>query len=250
MMSLLFSLLDFFVENLPSLRLTLWLFPCCLLWCFLTLYIAGIAKKDWGWPTGYSRKIFHFVIFFSAYMVQVIYDLKGVFILGWSASLVVFYACYKGTGNHYFEALAREKDAPFRTRYILYSYLATLVGGVFSNLFFHEFAIFGYAITGISDAIAEPIGTKYGKHTYRVFSFNQSKISERSIEGSIAVFLSALVISVCIVYTSALFTISFPVLLMIALICALVEAVSPCGFDNAILQWASSALFFYFLSAG
>lgn len=242
-----YSIFHFFVANFPSLELISWLFPVAFLFAFLSLFIAGFCKQKLNWRTGFTRKIFHFLIFFGAMLCQLKFGLKGVFILGWSVSIMLVYAIIKGDGNIFFEALAREKDAPFRTKYIVYSYLATFFGGVFSNLFFGKFAVFGYAITGIADAIAEPIGTFFGKHQYRVFSFDKQKISYRSLEGSVAVFIASFLICLLLLqflpYSHSLFSI-----LIIAISCTIVEAFSPSGFDNMLLQLVGSFLAMYFFA--
>ena len=242
------KLFHFFLDNFPSLKLISWLFPISILWSFLALFMAGFCKKKLQWKTGYTRKLFHFFIFISAFFYQSYFQLQGVFILGWSVTIAILYACLKGNGNLFYEALAREKDAPFRTKYIIYSYLATFFGGVISNLLFGKFAIYGYAITGIADAIAEPIGTKFGKHQYRVFSFDKTKISYRSIEGSFAVFAASFFIPFLILNPfDPTFSINYVWLFTIAIICTLTEAFSPSGFDNMLLQIAASFLFSIFV---
>ncbi|MFN8281979.1 MAG: hypothetical protein U0U67_02130 [Chitinophagales bacterium] len=235
------QIFDFFYNNFPSLHLIIWLFPIACLFSFLSLFIAGFCKQKLSWRTGFTRKTFHFLIFFGALFFQIKFGLQGVFILGWSVTLVLIYAIFKRDGNLFYEALAREKDAPFRTKYIVYSYLATFFGGVLSNLFFGKFSLFGYAITGIADAIAEPVGTFFGKHQYRVFSFDKQKISYRSVEGSVAVFIASFFICLLLVqflpYPHSLFSI-----LIIAVVCTVVEAFSPSGFDNMLLQLVGSWL--------
>jgi phytol kinase len=235
----------FFSDNFPSVYLICWFFPLMLLYAFAALYLSGRLKIRFDLKTGYSRKIFHFIIFITAGFCQLIFGLSGVFILGWSVTLVLLFACYKGKGNLMYEAIARESDAPFRTRYIAYSYLATFTGGVLSNLFFGYFAIFGYAVTGIADALAEPVGIRFGKHAYRVFSFNH-KVAHRTLEGSAAVFISTFIIGLLLMQISVTADISFLHLLLIAAGCSFVEAVSPRGFDNALLQVTASLLFFHF----
>lgn len=237
--------IHFFLDNFPSFWLICWFFPIAFLYSFISLYIAGFCKQHFQWRTGFSRKLFHFLIFIAAFVCQQKMGLPGVFILGWSVTLVLIFAIIKGDGNLFYEALAREKDAPYRTKYIVYSYLATFFGGVFSNLLFGPFAIFGYVITGIGDAIAEPIGTFFGKHQYRVFSFDKQKISYRSIEGSLAVF----VVVILTIYFSPCLYYDFGLkhYLIIALVCTFVEALSPSGFDNMLLQIVGSFLFYCFL---
>ena len=236
-MQIIKAILDFFLDNFPTFKLISWLFPISILWSFIALFIAGFCKKRLQWKTGYTRKLFHFFIFISAFFYQKYFALQGVFILGWSVSIVLIYTIIKGNGNLLYEALAREKDAPFRTKYIVYSYLATFIGGVMANLLFGKFAIFGYAITGFADAIAEPIGTKFGKHQYRVFSFDKTKISYRSIEGSFAVFVvSYAIYFFALCFSQTVLPISFVIIFVMAFVCTITEALSPSGFDNMLLQ--------------
>lgn len=238
------SVLDFFWNNFPAFSLIGWLFPLTVLWSFGSLYAAGYCKRQCNWKTGYTRKLFHFLIFFTAFLYQRKFGLPGVFILGWAVTLLLSYAIFKGNGNILYEALAREKDAPHETKYIIYSYLATFFGGVLSNLLFGPFAVFGYAVTGIADAVAEPIGTRFGRHHYRVFSIDKHKKSFRSLEGSMAVFISVL----AIIYLSpCLYFLPLSNYLWIAIVCTLVEALSPSGFDNMLLQLVASLLFHHLL---
>lgn len=231
-------LFDFFYTNFPPLSLILWLLPLSIVWAFFALFIAGVLKQNYGWKTGYTRKVFHFLIFFSAVFYQDYFGLSGVFILGWAVTFVLIIAIYKGKGHLLYEALAREKDAPHRTKYIIYSYLATFAGGVLSNLLFGKFALFGYAVTGIADAIAEPIGTRWGKHMYKVFSFDKQKLSFRTIEGSLSVFVAAF----CILLLLGFNQYSIAHLLFISVIVMLTEAISPSGFDNLLLQVITACL--------
>lgn len=233
-------ILHFFLDNLPSLKLIIWLFPISIAWSFLALYIAGFCKQKWHWKTGYTRKLFHLFIFISAFFYQSYFNLQGVFILGWSVTIALIYACIKSNNNILYEALAREKDAPYKTKYIVYSYLATFFGGVISNVLFGKYAILGYLITGIADAIAEPIGTRFGKHQYRVFSFDRNKISYRSIEGSLAVFSASFCIYFFVLYTTQTMFPSIPNVFIMAFICTITEAISPSGFDNMLLQIVGS----------
>lgn len=234
------QLFYFFFDNFPSLKLILWLFPVSLIWSFIALYIAGFCKNTLLWKTAYSRKLFHFFIFISAFIYQQFYGLAGVFILGWSVSLILIYAIVNGSGNFYYEALAREKDAQFQTKYIVYSYLSTLLGGVSANLFFGSFAIFGYLVTGIADALAEPFGSAFGRHQYKVFSFDKAKKSYKSLEGSAAFFIVTIISLYFSYMFNATLQINYFLLISIALLCTLIEAFTPSGFDNFTLQVGAS----------
>lgn len=153
-------------------------------------------------------------------------------------SLVILYAIIQGEGHFLYEAIAREKDAPYRTHYIVMPYLATLLGGIAANLLFGAGAIVGYLVTGLGDAIGEPVGTRFGKHRYPVFSLRRIK-STRSYEGSLAVFLvSLLAIALALQWINPAISISDNVFTIMAIAAAstVVEALSPHGWDNTTMQ--------------
>jgi phytol kinase len=140
--------------------------------------------------------------------------------------------------------MAREKDEPHRTYYVVVPYVATLIGGLAGNILFGDLAVVGYLVTGLGDAVGEPVGVRFGKHAYRVPSLASVK-SVRSWEGSLAVFvMSVAAIAASIALLPNLnFTSSFFVMIpLIGLASAGVEAVSPHGWDNATMQIIPSFL--------
>lgn len=233
------NFVSFFTGNFPSLREFLVGFPPFFCWAFCSLFFAGLLKQRYTLKTGYTRKIFHFLIFTNATGIQVFFGLKTLCLFGAATSGVILYALLKGDGHLLYEAMAREKDAPHRSYYIIAPYAATFLGGVFSNVFFGYAALVGYLVTGLGDAIGEPVGTRFGKHRYCAPSFFAKVPSTRSYEGSLAVFLVSLLAGI------AAFTLSpeleapqYRLLFFIGLAAcsALVEALSPHGWDNAAMQ--------------
>ncbi len=228
----------FFLENFPTLREFTLLFPLFLLWAYACLFLAGFFKRNKGLKTGYTRKIFHFLIFSGAAAIQAAWGLRTLCLFGAAASTVIFYAILRGEGHLLYEAMAREKDAPHRTYYIIAPYCATFIGGVSSNVLFGKAAVVGYLVTGLGDAIGEPVGTRFGKHTYRAPSFGGVK-STRSYEGSAAVCLVSLIAIVTAFGISPELSLReqslFP-FIGLALLSAVVEAISPHGWDNAVMQ--------------
>jgi len=159
-------------------------------------------------------------------------------------TLVVFFAVWRGPGNMLFEAMAREKDEPHRTFFILVPYFTTLIGGLVSNILFGSIAVAGYLVTGLGDAIGEPAGTMFGKHHYRVRSLS-SVPATRSVEGSTAVFImSVIALGVASAVSPYIILPALGVLklLFIAAACTLAEALSPHGWDNATMQVVPTAL--------
>jgi len=240
---LLERVVNFFVQNLPSWKALAAGGPLGLAWSFAALWLAGTLQRR-GTRTGYTRKVFHFLIFGTVAALQWRAGTPAVCLFGGMCTLAVFFAVWRGPGNLLYEAMAREKDEPHRTFFILVPYFTTLVGGLVSNLAFGAFAVAGYLVTGLGDAIGEPVGTMFGRHRYRVPSLSAVPAA-RSLEGSAAVFvmsLAALVIAAAVSPGIDLTASAVPKLLVIAALCALVEAVSPHGWDNLTMQIVPTAL--------
>lgn len=205
---------------------------------FAYLALAGRLKLRCGWRTGYSRKVFHFLVFTTAALLQTLVHTRALCLFGAMTSLAIFYACLRGGGHPLYEAIAREKDAPRRTYFILAPYAATLLGGLASGIFFGHAAVVGYLVTGFGDAAGEPAGTRWGRHPYRVPSM-RGVPATRTLEGSAAVFA----ISLLAVVLAASLEPALPfdnrligLAPAIAAAAALAEAVSPHGWDNLVLQ--------------
>jgi phytol kinase len=236
-------LYQFWSANFPTGREFLWWGVPFGGWAFACLALAGYLKRARCWPTGYTRKVFHLAIFTSVALIQAIWGLRRVCLFGAMASCVLAYALYRGAQHPLYEALARAKDAPHRTYYIIIPYCATLLGGVLNNIWFGDLALVGYLVAGLGDAIGEPVGTRFGQHTYRVPAL-RGVPAIRSYEGSLAVFLmSGVAIGLACVLSPALRFSSqtMRIIPVVALISAVLEAISPHGWDNAVLQLAPSA---------
>ena len=228
----------FFVANLPSSTTLAVGGPVALAWAAACLIFAGFLKTRMNLKTGYTRKVFHFLIFGTVVAVHWLWGTPGVCLFGGMTSLVIGYALLRGSGHLMYEAMAREKDAPRRTYYIVIPYFATLIGGLLSNILFPAAAVLGYLVTGLGDAVAEPVGTRFGKHEYKVPAIRGVR-AIRSLEGSCAVFIaSALALTVWFALSPQL-DLSLRSMLIVALISLVstgVEAISPHGWDNATLQ--------------
>jgi phytol kinase len=241
-------ILDFFVANFPGAK-TLGLGgPAGLLWAAGCLMLAGRLKMRRRWPTGYTRKLFHFLIFGSVVAVHAVWKTPGVCLFGATTTAVIAYALLRGPGHFMYEAMAREKDEPRRTHYVVVAYLATLIGGLISNIAFPRGAVFGYLVCGLGDAIAEPVGTRFGRHEYRAPAVRGVR-AVRSLEGSASVFLVSAAALILFMALAPDFALTFRTALaavMIAAASTAVEAASPHGWDNTTLQvvpaWLGTAL--------
>ena len=204
-------------------------------WTYSCLSFAAYLKREKGLRTNYTRKIFHVLIFISVAVVHVVGGFWAVCVFGTMVSTVVGLAVFQGRHYPLYEALAREQDRPSRTYYIVVSHLATLIGGLASNVFFGPLALVGYLVGGLGDAAGEPVGARWGRHRYR----------SKTVEGSIAVLAAsvvALAIAVAIRPELHFDLRSSLVLPAIAVACTLTEALSPRGWDNVPMQFVPTLL--------
>lgn len=202
-------------------------------WAAGCLGCSGWLRTRKRWPVAYTRKLFHFGIFVSAGFLSWLAGLYWVCVFGCAVSGVLAVALRMGDGSSWYEALAREADTPYRTWHIVVPYLATLFGGLSIHLLAPEVALIGLWVAGVGDAAGEPVGAALGKHRYRVPG-RRGLTTTRSIEGSLAVFL----VSTCTTLT-AVVALGLPLgwqVGLVGLTAALVEAVSPHGWDNLTMQ--------------
>ena len=238
--------IELWKPELPGLDVIAWLAPVLATGILVSGGIAGWLKRHRGLRTGDTRKLFHFSIFFLATGVHAGYGPPGVNLLGCLAAIYIGYCLWSGEGNPLYEAIARESDHPRRSLHVLVPFLATAAGGILAISLFGDFAVFGFAICGIADAVAEPIGTRLGKHRYRTWNLPGCPESHRSIEGSLAVFAASFLTAV-ILQCAGLTPLLPPSIAgsllpaaALAVLATLAEAGSPHGTDNFTLQVAAS----------
>jgi phytol kinase len=222
-------------------------------WPLLALTICSAAFVGWlrvkqRVRIPYTRKIFHFIIFSAAGLLQYYYGLQAVSLMGGMVFLLVLVAVYFGDKIWFYQALARETDAPHQKKFIILPLLATAFGGIIANILFPQTAFIGYFVGGWGDAIGEPVGTRWGKHRYTVPTLFGVKAT-RSLEGSSAVFImSATIATLCILQLTAL---PIAMAILFGIICglaaAVVEAISSHGLDNLTIQLVAAGVLRYLL---
>lgn len=201
--------------------------------------IAHIFRKA-NWKINYTRKIFHFIIFTTAFIIGILLPIHTVAAFGAGAAVVIsFTGIFPGVPllSRLYSTLAREGDEPHRTYYLLVPLLATALAGLTTAYLFPALYQLGYLVSGWGDASGEPIGVRFGRHRYRVPTLTLTRCT-RSLEGSAAVFTLSFLAAVL-----ALFYLGFKSVLLPAftasLFATLAEAVSPHGWDNFTVQIAA-----------
>lgn len=234
--------LDLFLSSLPSLQTLLIVAPIALLYAISIAWVVGWLRCVRNVRTAYTRKIFHFTIFTMATVVHLRWGLPGVTVLGIVSTSIVSFAVWRGDGFPFYEALARPSDAPHRTMFIIVPLLTTIAGGILTNSFFPTYAYIGYLVCGWGDAVGEPVGSRWGRHTYQVPSLSGVK-ANRSIEGSLAVFAASSAAAIAGFYAYG-HPPDHAILIGIAcgLAGAIVEAMSTHGLDNLTTQIAAAAV--------
>lgn len=231
--------------ELPPPATLWWLGPLVAAFVVATGFLCGWLRVRRGVRAGDTRKIFHFAIFTTATLLAITTGVAGANLIGGLVAVYVAWILWLGDGHLLYEGLARPTDRPRRSLYIVLPFFATAAGGILSSLIFGPFAIVGYAVTGCGDAIAEPVGIRFGKHRYRVPGLGTGVVSERSLEGSASVFVASAI--------AALAVLSLPGFLAgepwgrrlaiaaaVAAVATGVEAISHHGLDNLTIQLVAS----------
>ena len=232
------------IKNLwtfPSFDEWMMFFPAGLILGCIFGWFIGHLKDRFTLKAGYSRKMFHFVIFTFAAIIGITAGFQAVQVFGIAIGFVVMWAVIRGEKNPLFRAIARPTDTPYEKYYIVIPLLMTATGGMLSNILFGQFAVVGYTVTGWGDAVGEPVGTRWGNHRYRVPTLTGIK-SYRSLEGSLAVFIASLTGTFVVLYFGFHLPAMtcFIVALSVASIATVVEAISFHSLDNLTLQIAAT----------
>lgn len=242
---------------IPSLAQLALCLPLGVVWVALAMSLAGTLKIRRCWPTGYTRKLVHFAIFSASAVISLYSGTGGVCAFGLGGAAIIGFALLRGDGNVLYESIARERDLPHRSYYIMVPFSATVAGGLISDLCFGpRAAALGYLIAGLADAAAEPVGTRWGRHRYRIPSRIKTGAT-RSVEGSLAVLVISFAVLCGYAFTLDGIAPAFagPTLLTLVLLFALavgftvVEALAPHGGDNLLLQVLPAATAAWWLLA-
>lgn len=216
--------------------------PIAALFTVLAAALAGWLRTRRGVRAPYTRKIFHFIILSAALLVQLRWGLAGTIVYGGIVATGVLLAVARGAGNPFYEALARDTDAPHRTLFIMIPLATTALGGMLANALFPAWAHVGYMVVGWGDAVGEPVGTARGRHRYRVMSL-AGVPATRSLEGSAAVLVASIAAAaIALLVSGTSPRAAAAAALAIGAGSTVVEAVSNHGLDNLTIQLAAAGI--------
>ncbi|MCC6372254.1 MAG: hypothetical protein IT236_14720 [Bacteroidia bacterium] len=230
------------MQNLVSNQLLEFIFIHLLALC-LGLMVVRLNVK-----VNYTRKINHFFVFFSPYLIKSIFPFQEtlqtqLIVAGVGLATLAIYlkpirarlriVCLM------FAVFDRPEDRPHTLKWLFTQYLATYAVAVplwlVCNKLGHTEAIpIIILINAIGDGLAEPIGVKWGKNKYKVKALFSQQTYTRSWQGSACVFVVAVL--AVLSYQSSFTTPQLVVaLLTVPITATLAEAKSPHTWDSPFI---------------
>ena len=148
--------------------------------------------------------------------------------------VVINYISYK---KQVFKAM--ERDGSKNDLGTVYFALSLLILSLitFKNVEYSYLGALGILIMGYGDGFAAVIGVKYGKNKFKVLG------NEKSIEGSLAMFIFSFIVSIVILYIFNPVNIIL-YSLVLAIISTFLEAFSPYGLDNLAVPLGTSFVYY------
>ncbi len=208
----------------------------------------GLLVLKLNWKVNYTRKINHFFVFFSPYMIKVIFPFQETITTQITLACVglLTLAIYiKPIRNNVaivrfmFVSFDRPEDSPHTLKWLFTQYLATYLVALPLWLMFMkqdhtEAILIIILVNAIGDGLAEPVGVTWGKNKYKVKALFTQNLYTRSIQGSACVFITAVI--VIIIFMNSFTQIQFIVALFtVPIVATLAEAKSPHTWDSPFI---------------
>ncbi len=229
-----------------------------LLFLILIQYSNGLLVEHKNVKVNYTRKINHFALFFIPIILnrQYAYDeAYGLFILAAILAVAKFAFYVKPVRDRVslirvmFRSFDRPEDRPntllWITTQTAVGYMVLIPMGIFfANHGLLHLILIPILIYGIGDGLAEPVGVRFGRYKYNAYAFFTDKKYYRTIEGSLCVFVTGLIV---IAAHFSYFTVPQFVTAMavIPLLMTIAEALSPHTWDSPLMFFSGYlALFF------
>jgi phytol kinase len=227
---------------LPDAATVLAVLPLSLAYAAAAAVFVGWLRVRRGVRAPFTRKAYHFLILTVAMAVHLRWGVAGVVVFGSAVAVLVLLAVARGSGFGFYEALARPTDAPRRSLFIVVPLVTTAVGGFLANVFFPAWAHVGYMVVAWGDAVGEPVGARWGRHTFRVPSIGGVPAT-RSLEGSAAVAAASIIAAaVALIAAGVPPADALRSAAVIGVVASAVEAFSHHGVDNLTMQLAGAGV--------
>ncbi len=215
---------------------------------FSIYYASGKLVLNKGVKVNYTRKINHFALFFLPHLLNMVLVFQkstltitislGIAIM----TLGLFIEPLRQRSSvlrTIFLSFDRPEDRPHTLLWLTTQYIAAAaviipLGMGFAAMQKAELVFIPILINGLGDGLAEPVGVRFGRIKYSTRALFSDKRYERSLEGSLCVFLAGLL---CIIAFRHSFTpVQFiAALAAIPIAATLAEAFSPHTWDTPFI---------------
>lgn len=211
-------------------------------------YLLGLWVVKRGIRVNYTRKIFHFVLFFfplfladhlpfqASVTTTLLSGLMFLLCIGTFVQPLRARSIFLSTA---YAAIDRPEDRPFTLLWVSTQVVATYLVIVLMVFWLAQYGkqpliYIAVLVAGIGDGLAEPVGVRFGKRMYRVRALFTDRSYTRSLEGSACVFFSGIV-AVLILRPELTDTQLFLALGIVPVAMTLAEAFSPHTWDGPFL---------------
>lgn len=229
-------------------------------WIFLSVQTFSLWALQYGTgnlvfykgvKVGYTRKINHFGLFFLPIYLETIipYDksIEGLALKGFIVVLcMIIYIRPLRTKIPFlarmFLSFDRPEDRPntlfWLTTQIAAGYIIIIPAVIFFGYIDSvNLVLIPILITGIGDGLAEPVGIRFGRLKYKTYALFSKIKYERSVEGSLCVFIVSLL--TIVIFKSYFSPTEYIVaLITVPVVMTLTEAFSPHTWDTPTLFFA------------
>jgi phytol kinase len=222
---------------------------------FSIYYVGGRLVRNHGVKVNYTRKINHFAIFFLPFALDSLFayektgTTKTLSLLVGIGTVAVFVRPIRerfAVLQTMFLSFDRPEDRPHTVLWLLTQYCAAAVVIIPLAMYLtahqqRELLFVPLLINGLGDGLAEPVGVRFGRLKYNTRALFSDTIYQRSLEGSLCVFVVG---ALSIVVLRDLFTAPGLVaaLLTVPLATTLAEAFSPHTWDTPFIYASGGGL--------
>ena len=225
----------------------------------LVLFVAAYALGRWvqrrGVRVNYTRKILHFLLFFVPLSLAPLLPFQGSTFtvltsgLVFLGSILVLSAPLRSRSSFLataYSAFDRPEDRPYTLLWLSTQILATYAVLVAVIWWLDQYGktqlvFISVLVAAIGDGLAEPVGVRFGRHTYRTRALFTDRSYTRSLEGSACVLASG-ILAVLVMRSQfdseAQFLIA---LVLVPVLMTLAEAWSPHTWDGPFLYGVGGA---------
>ncbi len=175
---------------------------------YSTQYCTGLLVTYKGMKVNYTRKINHFILFLVPVYVDRGFAYEesfGLFVLGAFIAVLSLGIYLEPVRNRIsiiatmFKSFDRPEDRPHTLLWLSTQLAAGYIVLIPMIVLFYYFDLMHLIflpilINGIGDGLAEPVGVRFGRHSYTVKALFSRKKYVRTLEGSACVFFTTIIV--------------------------------------------------------